>query len=47
MGDVLLMGIVTDARAGGGHVQLVEVVSEVAPGVYWATVARRPPGVVW
>ena len=42
LGDVLLMGVVTYARAGGAQVQPVEVVGEVAPGVDWAAVARRP-----
>ena len=47
LGDVLLMGVVTYARAGGAQVQPVEVVGEVAPGVDWAAVKRRRPGLVW
>ena len=47
LGDVLLMGVVTYARAGGGQVQPVEVVGEVAPGVDWAAVKRRRPDLVW
>ena len=46
LGDVLLVGVVTYARAGGGQVQLVEVVGQVAPGVDWAAVTGRPPGLV-
>ena len=41
------MGVVADAQAGGGQVHLVEIVGEVAPGVDWAAVARRPPDLVW
>ena len=41
------MGVVFNPRASGGQVQLVEVVDEVAPGVDWAAVARRPPDLVW
>ena len=47
MGDVLVIGVVADARAGGGQVQHVEVVGEVAPWLDWAAVARRPPDLVW
>ena len=35
------------APAGGGQVQLVEVVGEVAPRVDRAAVVRRPPDLVW
>ena len=46
LGDVLLVGVVSDARAGRGQVQLVQVVGQVAPGVDWAAVAWRPPCLV-
>ena len=46
MGDVLVMGVVTYTRAGGGQVQLMEVVGQVAPGVNRAAVAGRPSGLV-
>ena len=35
------------APAGGGQVQPVEVVGEVAPVVDRAAVVRRPPDLVW
>ena len=38
LGYVLLVGVVTYARAGGGQVQLMEVVGQVAPGVDWTAV---------
>ena len=46
LGDVLLVGVVSDARAGRGQVELVQVVGQVAPWVDWAAVAGRPPGLV-